>query len=103
MRLDQAKDRSIQQCLETSSKYCILVQFDARSEERIAILSNTITRNRSLQHTACDLHRESGMHEDEGGGIPQSMLNSDIATCCTQTEFAQRSTRSTRTRRKIIL
>ena len=54
MRLDQAKDRSIQQCLETSSKYCILVQFDARSEERIAILSNTITRNRSLQHTACD-------------------------------------------------
>ena len=32
-----------------------LVQIEARSEERIAILSNTITRNRSLQHTTCDL------------------------------------------------
>ena len=37
---------------------------------RIANLSNTITRNRSLQHTACDLYRESGMHEGKGGGIP---------------------------------
>ena len=41
MRLDQAKDRSIQKYLETSSKYGILVQFKARSGERIAILPNT--------------------------------------------------------------
>ena len=33
----------------------VLVQFKAPSEDRIAVLSNTITRNRSLQHTACDL------------------------------------------------
>ena len=56
MRLEQAKDRSIQKYLETSSKHSILVQFRARSEERVAILSNTITRNRSLQHMTCDLY-----------------------------------------------
>ena len=63
MRLGQAKDRTIQKYLETLSKYSVLeqkysvlVQIRARSEERIAILSNTITRNRSLQHTACDLY-----------------------------------------------
>ena len=71
MRLGQAKDRSIQKYLETSSKHSVLVQFKTRSEERIAILSNTITRNRSLHHTACDLHRESGVLQDEGGIIPQ--------------------------------
>ena len=57
MRLEQAQDRTIQKYLETSSKHGgVLVQFKARSEERIALLSNTITRNRSLQHTACDLY-----------------------------------------------
>ena len=45
----------MQKYLETSSKHSGLVQFKARSEERIAVLSNTITHNRSLQHTACDL------------------------------------------------
>ena len=50
MRLGQAKDRTIEKYLETSSKYSVLVQFKARSVERIAILSTTITRNRS-QHT----------------------------------------------------
>ena len=47
MRLGQAKDRT----------------FKARTEERIAILSNTITRNRSPQHTTCYLCGENGMHE----------------------------------------
>ena len=43
MRLVQAKDRSVQEYLETSSKNGILVQFKVRSEERIAILPNTVT------------------------------------------------------------
>ena len=55
MRLGQAKDCTTQQYLETSSKYGILVQFEARSRERLAIISNTITCSRSLQHTACNL------------------------------------------------
>ena len=37
MRLEQAKDGTIQKYLENSSKYSVLVQFEARSEERIAI------------------------------------------------------------------
>ena len=50
MRLAQS-DHSRQKYLETSSKYGTLVQFGVRSEERIAILSNTVTCNRPLQHT----------------------------------------------------
>ena len=42
MRLEQSKNHSIQKYLETSSKYGILMQLEARSEERIAILSNTV-------------------------------------------------------------
>ena len=87
----------------TSPKYGILVQFKARSAERIAILPNNVTCSCSLQHTARRLHWESGMHENEGRALPKDTLNSKIATGCTQIEFAQRSTRSTRPRRKIIL
>ena len=34
----------------------ILVQFEARSRERLAILPDRVTCSRSLQHTACSLH-----------------------------------------------
>ena len=56
MRLDHAKDRSIHKYLETSSKYGILVQFEDRSADRIAILTNTVTCYHPPQHTACGLH-----------------------------------------------
>ena len=35
-------------------KYSILVQFEARSGKRIAVLSNPIAHNRSFQHFTCD-------------------------------------------------
>ena len=60
----QAKDRSIQKHFETSKENCVLVQFKVRSEERIATLANTNTRNRSPQNTACVLFWDSGMHEN---------------------------------------
>ena len=60
-RLDETKDRSIQEYLETPSKYGVLVQLEARSRGRLAILLNTVTCSRSLQHTTCSLHWESGM------------------------------------------
>ena len=78
-------------------KYDRLVQFETRPGERIAISSNTVARNRPLQHTASCLHRESCMHEDEGRAIPKGTFNNKSVTGCTQTEFANRSTRSTRT------
>ena len=63
MRLDKAKDCSIQRYLETSSEYRKFVQFETRSRERIAIVPNTVTCNRPPRHTTSCLHRESGMHE----------------------------------------
>ena len=84
-------------------KYGILVQFKADSRERFAILPNTVTCSRSLQHTTRSSHWKSGMYENSGGALPKSSLNSKIATGCTQTECAQRSTRPTMPRRKTIL
>ena len=81
----------------------VLVQFKARSQERIAILSNTITRNRSPQHTAFDLYWESGMHEDSGGAIPQGTPISKGASNYTEAEFAKWTTRSTWSRSKKIV
>ena len=56
IRLGQAKNRTIHKYLETPQNNVLLVQFKARSEDRIAVLSNTITRSRSLQHTVCDVY-----------------------------------------------
>ena len=103
MRLGRTKDRTIQKYLETSSKQSVLVQSKARSEERIAVLSNTITRNCSLQHTACDLYWENGVHEDQGGALPQSMPIPKFASNCTEAEFAKWTTGSTWSRCKKIL
>ena len=75
----------------------------ARSEERIAVLSNTITRNRSLLHTACNLYWEGGMHEDQGGAIPQSISVSKVASCYTEADLAKWTTGSTWSRSKNIL
>ena len=48
------------------------VLFEARSEKRIAVLSHTIPRNCSSQHTTCDMYWESGLHEDWRGFMLQS-------------------------------
>ena len=50
-RLYKTENRTIQEYLEMPSKYSILVQFEARSTERIAFLPNTVTCSRSLRHT----------------------------------------------------
>ena len=58
----------------------ILGQCEARSRERLAILPDTVTCSRSLQHTACSLHWESGMYENSGCALPEGALNSESAT-----------------------
>ena len=50
------ENRGVQKYLESSPTYRKLVQFEARSKKRIAVLSNSITCNRSFQHTTCDLY-----------------------------------------------
>ena len=47
--------------LGNAFKILYLLQFEARSRERLSILPNTVTCSRSLQHTTCSLHWESGM------------------------------------------
>ena len=66
MRLVTSKNRAIQKYLETLSEYSILVQCEARSTKRAAIWSNKIKRSYSRRHTACRVHWESDMHEDQG-------------------------------------
>ena len=46
----------IQKCLDTLSGYSNLVQFEARSTKRTAILSNKIKCSCSLRHTVCRVH-----------------------------------------------
>ena len=53
MRLVTSKNRAIQKNLEKLSEHSFLVQFEARSKKRTAILSNKIKRSYSLRHTAC--------------------------------------------------
>ena len=47
------------------------MQFEARSRERLAVLPNAVACSRSLQHTTCSLHWESGMYEDTGWATPR--------------------------------
>ena len=93
----------LQEYLETLSKYSILVQFEARSRERLAISPDTVTISRSPQHAACTLHWESGMHVNSRWALPEGSLDSESTTCRTKIELAIWSTRSTKPTRKIIL
>ena len=56
MRLVSSKNRAMQKYFETIPEYSILVQFEARSTKRTAILSNKIKRSYSLRHTARRVH-----------------------------------------------
>ena len=50
IRSEQPPELRCTKYLESSPKYSILVQSEARSKKRVTVLSNTITRNRSLPH-----------------------------------------------------
>ena len=72
IRSGPTQNRGVQKYVEKSSTCSTLVQSEARSKRSIAVLSNTIPRNRSVQHTTCDLYWESGVHEDWRGFMLQS-------------------------------
>ena len=55
-----------------------------QTRSHATVLYNTLT--------ACDLYCESGMHEDQGGAIPQSMPIPKVASNCTEAEFAKWTT-----------
>ena len=56
IRSGQTQNRGVQKYVETLPKYSVLVQSEARSKKRIALLSTSIACNRSFQQTTCDLH-----------------------------------------------
>ena len=97
------KGRAVQEYLETWSKHSVLVQFETRSRERIAILWNKITCTRSLRHIACDLYWGSSMHEYWRGIIHQSILISKSPSSCVTSEFANWTAGSNRSTSKYIL
>ena len=78
----ETKDRAIQEYLETTLKYSILVQFGACSRERPSFLPDTVQCGRPLWHTACSLHWESGMFENSGWALPEGSLNSECHEWC---------------------
>ena len=57
IRSRQTQNHGVLKYLESSPKYSILVRSEPRSNERIAVLSNPIARNRSSQQTTCDLRK----------------------------------------------
>ena len=81
MRLVTSKNRAIQKYLETLSGHNILVQFESRSTKRNAILLNKIKRSYPLWHTACRVHWESDMHEDQGSTLSKGKRDSKTACC----------------------
>ena len=61
IRPGQSSHFGVQKWLDSSSRYSKLVQFDTRSQKRIAVLSNTIARKRLVQHSTFDLYWQSGV------------------------------------------
>ena len=81
MRLVTSKNRATHKYLETLPEYSMLVQFEARSTKRTAILSNKVKRSYSPRHTACRVHWESDMHEDPGSALSKGKRDSKTACC----------------------
>ena len=104
MRLDKAEDCSIQKVLGNPIKNTLYWCKLKLAQEKGLLFCQTRSHAIVLHDTLpAVLHRESGMHEDKGCAIPKGTFNSKSTTGCTQTECANRSTRSTRTRCKNIL
>ena len=100
MRLDKAKDCSIQKYLETSSEYCILVQFETRSRERIAVLPDKVACNDTLP--AVSIEKVVCMKtKDEL--FQKVRFDSESTAGFIKIELTNWSTRSTRAGRKNIL
>ena len=60
IRSGQTQNYGVQKYLESSPKYSFLVQSEARSKKRIAVLSNPIARNRVFNTQSVFVVRKSG-------------------------------------------
>ena len=101
MRLDQAKDRSIQKYLETCKILKIVANLKLAQERGLQFYQ---TRSHAivLYNTLPAVHIEKAVCMKTKENLPKGSLNSKNATGCTQSEFALRSKKSTTPRRKIL-
>ena len=83
--------------------WCSLKFAQERGLQFYQTRSHAVTCSRSLQHTDCSLHWESGMYEHYGWALPEGSLNSESATSRVKIELSIWSARSTEPRRNIIL
>ena len=79
--LSQARIAPYKNTWNTFSGYSISVQFESRSANWTAVLSNRIKRSYSLRHTACRVHWESDMHEDQGSALTKGKRDTKTACC----------------------
>ena len=88
IRPDELQKCSVQEYLEISQKNTVyLAQLEGCSEEEIAVLSDTIQRNRPLQHCTCDVNRESGIHQVKRTIIQSVSISKVTAKSRTQAGF----------------
>ena len=79
-RLVTSKNRIIQKIGKRAfSVHRLLIQFEARSTKRTAILSNKVKTSYPLGHIACRVHGESDMHEDQGSALSKGKRDSKAA------------------------
>ena len=72
------------------------------NKDDCSFLSNKIKRSYLLWHTACRVHLESVLHEDQGSASSKGKRDSKTA-CCSQSWFAMWFTRYICARSKTIL
>ena len=83
LRRDEAQNCSGQTHLENTPKHSVLVHFEGCLEPGIAVLSNTIQRNHSLQHFTRGGHREGGEQE-----VRRRILQQNVSVSyCTEKEL----------------
>ena len=100
--LTQARIAPYKNTWKRLSENSKLVQFEARSTKRTAILSNKVKHSSPQWHNACRVHWQSDMHENQGSALWKGKRDSKTA-CCSHSYFAMWFTRSTCPRSKIIL
>ena len=103
LRFYEAKDRAIQEYMETLSKYCMWCNLRLAQERGLQFYqkrSHAVVLYNTLP-AVCIV--QAGMYENTGGALPEGSLNSESVTSRAKIELAIWPTRSTKPRSTIIL
>ena len=93
MRLFTSKNRAIQKYLETLSEYSILVQVEARSTKRTAVLSNKVKRSCRVVEKAICMKTKDQLYQRESVILrPRVVLKAKFAMWFTRSETRSNTT-----------